>query len=489
MEFSLDNIRSRLNMMPMAAVVVPIAVGIVVSDRFFLPPALWLAAVAVSIAATVFSIRTGRKGVGAALCVAVFSLGAWRMALDTVPQPPYGKPCIMTLRFDEPTVIRGKSAVASARLIRCEGFDHRLSSVRLSVWGDPSFGFSRGDEITLQGTIRPFDRKNSEFADRAFRSGCVGSVSIYGADVRDFRPAKRNNLHDHASAKLCRLLPDDDVRRTILSMTIGERCAAGAELRRTYARGGSAHLLAVSGLHVGIVFLLVNALLRLVPIVRYGNLLGSMSAIVAIWLYVALCEYPPSAVRAAAMFSVLQLSLLSSKAYSGANALAVTATAMLLIAPKLVFDIGFRLSFIAVAAILLWGIPLYMRIRTRYRVLNVLSSSLIIGSVATVAVIPSVSNVFGLVSLIGIPLNPLVVLSANAIVFLSVASLLLPSPAASWILVPAYRFAWVQNEAVARAAALPWGCFDYRMSDGATAAIYVLFVAATVAAWGIRGRR
>lgn len=349
--------------------------------------------------------------------------------------------------------------------------------------------FSRGDEIVLRGVIRPFDRRNGRFADMAFRRGTVGSVSLYGNAVCEFRPAKRNSLHDKVSAKLCRLLPDDDARSTILSMTTGERNRTNPELRRIYARGGAAHLLAVSGLHVGIVFMLVNALLRLVPVVRHGNVWRSISAVAAVWLYVAMCGSPPSAVRAGAMFTVLQLSVFSSRAYSGMNALAVAAAAMLLVSPRLVFDVGFRLSFIAVAAILLWGMPLYMRVRSRSKVLNALSSTLIIGVVATAAAMPLVSNVFGTVSVVGIPLNPLVVLSANAIIFSSVAALLLPSSAAAYAVMPAYWCARLQNEAVARAAALPWGCFEWRLSDGATAAVYALFVAATVVAWGIRGRR
>lgn len=489
MEFSWDNIHSRLNMMPMAAVAVPLAVGIVFSDSFVVPPLLWLAAAAVSVAAAVFAIGSGRKGVYAALCAALFSAGALRMSLDTPPQPPYGEPRMMTLRFDEPSVIRGRSSLAAARIVRCEGFDSGRSTVRLTVWGDSTMLFSRGDEITLRGVIRPFDRRNGRFSDMAFRRGLVGSVSLYGNTVYDFRPAKRNSLHDWASAKLCRLLPDDDARRTILSMTAGERNRTNPKLRRTYARGGAAHLLAVSGLHVGIVFMLVNALLRLVPVVRHGNVWRSVLAVAAVWLYVAMCGSPPSAVRAGAMFTVLQLSLFSSRAYSGMNALAVAAAAMLSVSPRLVFDVGFRLSFIAVAAILLWGMPLYMRVRSRSRVLNALSSTLIVGVVATAAAMPLVSNVFGLVSIIGIPLNPLVVLSANVIIFSSVAALLLPTAAAAYAVMPAYWCARLQNEAVARAAALPWGCFDVRLSDGATAAVYALFVAATVAVWGIGRRR
>lgn len=489
MEFSVNDIRGRLCTMPMVAVALPYIAGIVFSSRFEVPSALWLAAIAVAMTVAIIAFKNGRAGVGAAVGIALFSLGALRMNLDTTPEPPYGKPLDMILRFDEPTVHCGGYTRTSARLAGCDGFDPCRSAVRLTVYGDSATIFSRGDEIALRGIIRPFSRNDDRFADMAFRRGLVGSVYMRRDAVSDFRPAAGSGLHDRAVAKLCRLLPADDARRTILSMAAGERRGVGAELRRIYSRGGAAHLLAVSGLHVGIVFMLVNVLLRFVPLVRGGNILRNIVAIAAIWLYVAVCGYPPSAVRAAAMFTMLQLSFFSSRAYSGANALAATATAMLLIAPKLVFDVGFRLSFIAVAAILMWGVPLCRRIRTRYRPLNALSSTLIVGAVSTVAVMPSVSETFGVVPLIGIPLNPAVVVSADAIVLLSVASLLVPMPAAAFVVKPAYWCAWLQNEAVALAASVPWGCLDYRMPDIAAAAVYAVFVAATLVSWGFRGGR
>lgn len=471
----------------MVAVVVPLAVGIVFSSRFEVPRLLWLAAVAVSVAAAaIFSIGSGRKVTAAALCVALFSAGSLRMSMETPVQPPYGKPRMMTLRFEESSVIRGGSSLASARLVRCGDFGSGRAAVRVAVWSDSTFRFSRGDEITLHGVIRPFGPGNPAFADVAYRRGCVGNVPLRRDAVRGFRPAPDNRLHDKAVAKLKRLLPDDRVRGTILSMTTGERCETDAGLRGEYARGGAAHLLAVSGLHVGIVFLLINALLRMVPIVRYGNVWRSVLSFAAIWLYVAMCEYPPSAVRAATMFTVLQLSFFSSRQYSGVNALAATAAVMLIIAPRLAFDVGFRLSFIAVAAILLWGVPLYLRVRTRSRIANAVLSAFVIGTVSTVAVMPLVSNVFGMFSFIGIPLNPFVLFSANVIVFSAAASLLLPSVAATYAVMPAYAFAWLQNEAVARAASLPWGCFDFRMPDWAVAVTYALFVVATVVGWGFR---
>lgn len=140
-------------------------------------------------------------------------------------------------------------------------------------------------------------------------------------------------------------------------MTAGDRRSLSPALRAAYSRSGTSHLLAVSGLHVGIVFLLANLLLWWLPLFRHGHILRNIAVILLIWLYAATTGFPPSVVRAALMFSVLQFALASSSEYVGMNTLAGVAFVMLLFHPDYLFDISFQLSFIAVAGIIAWGLP------------------------------------------------------------------------------------------------------------------------------------
>ena len=100
--------------------------------------------------------------------------------------------------------------------------------------------------------------------------------------------------------------------------------------RPAYSRSGLSHLLAVSGLHTGIVFALVNLLLWWLPLLRRGHLLRNLLAAACIWIYVAAAGFPPSAVRTAVMFTMLQSALASASEYNGLNALAAAAFGMLL---------------------------------------------------------------------------------------------------------------------------------------------------------------
>ena len=177
------------------------------------------------------------------------------------------------------------------------------------------------------------------------------------------------------------------------------------------------HLLAVSGLHTGIVFALVNLALWWLPLFRRGHLLKNLRAAVAVWLFVAAAGFPPSAVRAAAMCTVLQAALASASEYVGLNALAAAGFGMLVWNPNWLGDISFQLSFVAVAAILAWGVPLCRRCRTRWKGVNVVVDAYLIGFVATAATAPLVSHTFGVVPLAGLVVNPLAIALAGVVVF------------------------------------------------------------------------
>ncbi|MEG0499286.1 MAG: ComEC/Rec2 family competence protein, partial [Alistipes sp.] len=259
-----------------------------------------------------------------------------------------------------------------------------------------------------------------------------------------------------AAERLQRLALPEKAQALCAAMAVGDRSGLTPELRRAYARSGTSHLLAVSGLHVGIVFLLVNALLWWLPSLRRGHLWRNAAAIALIWLYALTAGLSPSVIRAALMFSALQLSLASASVYVSGNVLAATAFAMLLFRPAYLFDISFQLSFIAVAAILAWAVPLGSALRSRFRGINALTDLLVVGVVAATATAPLVAHTFGIVSLIGVAANLLVIPLASIVVVGSVVWIVLPLP----VFAPLLRFvagtaATGLNAVAEHAAALP----------------------------------
>lgn len=281
-----------------------------------------------------------------------------------------------------------------------------------------------------------------------------------------------------------------DAQALCEAMAAGERAGLRRELREAYARSGTAHLLAVSGLHVGIVFVLVNLLLVWLPALRRGHLLRNAAATALVWVYAAVAGFPPSVVRAALMCTALQFSLASASVYASGNVLAAAAFGMLVWNPDWLFDLSFQLSFAAVAAILAWAVPLCRRLRTPFRPLNALTDTLAVGLAASVATAPLAAHTFGYVPLVGLAVNPVIIPLAAAVVFGSVVWMIAPLAFAAPLfrLVLGTAAAW-QNALVEWAAGVSWAVVPWAPSAGQTAAIYLLFVGITAAAWCVEPKK
>lgn len=244
------------------------------------------------------------------------------------------------------------------------------------------------------------------------------------------------------------------------------------------------HLLAVSGLHTGIVFALVNLALWWLPLFRRGHLLKNLLAAVAVWLFVAAAGFPPSAVRAAAMCTVLQAALASASEYVGLNAWPRRDSGCWSGIPTGWATSVFSCRSSPWPAILAWGVPLCRRCRTRWKGVNVVVDAYLIGFVATAATAPLVSHTFGVVPLAGLAVNPLAIALAGVVVFGGALWMLAPVG----FLAPAFGFvtgsAAEGISALARlTASLPGGAADYTLGGWPTAAVYAVFALATLAAW------
>ena len=204
-----------------------------------------------------------------------------------------------------------------------------------------------------------------------------------------------------------------------------------------------------------------------------------------------MCSSDPSIVRAAVMFSILQLSLQLAARTDALNTLCLTAFMMLAWDARMLHDAGFLLSFVAVAAIIEWGVPLFPQ---RRRGLTVwvwrwLASGIATSAVATVATLPLTAYLFGEVSLWSVVTGTIMV--ALAAVTVGAAML--------WILFPIGAFQGVATyiiggvtEAMNTIAA--WSdkvgvlAAEVRIDGWLCVAIYTIMVVATIIVWGARRR-
>ncbi len=491
------NIGERLSAMPMAVATVPLAVGIAFSSAVEVPLWAWAVLCTVAAVAVVALAKRAEAAARTALAMLLCATGALLYNVATEGEVPYGEPLEMELQALGGSVATTGAATrmrTEMRILLCRECPS-AEGRHVVAWSDSTLRFEEGGRLLASVRIHPFTvGKHADTATFDARSyarmmhhrGFVGSVRLHATPQAEFAEPRHPSLHTLAVGRLKRLLPEGRGRAVLLSMSVGERGEIDRELRHAYSVTGTAHLLAVSGLHVGIVFTLLNLLLWFVPLMRHGNVLRSAAVIAATWLYVVVCGAPPSAVRAAVMFSALQLSLLSTGRHSSLNALGATAFAMLLFDPLLIHDIGFRLSFLAVAGILLWGVPLTRALHTRSRAVNALVGAVAVGASAALATAPAVSAAFGIVSIVGIVLNLFVVALSNAVLFGAMTALFMPVDAvAQWLAEASAWLVGLQNGVVVRAAELPFSHLELRIPEWGEAAAYALFVAATLFAWAV----
>lgn len=142
----------------------------------------------------------------------------------------------------------------------------------------------------------------------------------------------------------------------LVALTLGEKSFLSQETKDDYSISGASHVLALSGLHLGIIYALFTFLLF-----RWRKRwLAQLLVLTLIWAYVVLVGFSPSVVRSAVMLTLCSLGLLLNRGGFSLNTLSLAAIVMLCANPLTLFDLGFQMSFLAVLGILLF-VPLFSK--------------------------------------------------------------------------------------------------------------------------------
>ncbi|MBO4371013.1 MAG: ComEC/Rec2 family competence protein [Paludibacteraceae bacterium] len=150
---------------------------------------------------------------------------------------------------------------------------------------------------------------------------------------------------------------EGDTQALLRALLLGDKSGLSFVQRNCFREAGCAHILAVSGLHVGIVFAALRALCRRPAASLVGRLLQASLQLGGLWTYALLCGMPPSVVRSALMFSVIALSHSLQQHANTCNSVFFSAFMLLLYRPSYLYDIGFQLSYTAVIGILAFARP------------------------------------------------------------------------------------------------------------------------------------
>ena len=248
---------------------------------------------------------------------------------------------------------------------------------------------------------------------------------------------------------------DGDAYAVVAAMSLGDKSALTRDLKDTYSVSGASHVLALSGLHLGIIYMLFSLFLPR----RRWPALSQLVIILFIWAFVFLVGMSVSVVRSAMMLTVYGLLSIGNRDKMSINALAFTAIVMLMWNPSWLFDVGFQMSFMAVLAILVF-VPLFDDVFSaeylmEHRWIKRIWGLVTVSCSAQLGVAPLIAFYFGRFSTYFLLTNFIVIPAAMVILWLSIEVLVFPSLA--YILLYIVQ---LLNEALNRIAAIPGASID-----------------------------
>lgn len=199
------------------------------------------------------------------------------------------------------------------------------------------------------------------------------------------------------------------------ALILGYKDDIDAQLKTAYSSAGAMHVLAVSGLHVGVIFLIFNKLLQFLLKFKHGNLIKGVLLLLVLWIYALLTGLSPSVMRAAAMFSFIVGAKMTNRTSNFFNTLAASGLLLLIYNPLYIMEVGFQLSYLAVIGIVVIQPCLYGLFYTKWWLLDKIWEITAVSIAAQIATFPlglyyfhQFPNYFLLSNLIVIPLAILI---------------------------------------------------------------------------------
>ena len=244
------------------------------------------------------------------------------------------------------------------------GIDNK--EVQLHLFKDSlSSTLKAGDELWLYTQVQaPQNQGNPyefDYARYLYHHGISGTAYAYSSYW-----TKRNGIQNLTLKQKALLFREKLIGRfrewgmgeeqlpVVAALTLGCKNDLDENVREIYSVAGISHVLALSGMHVGIVWLILDLLLKPIVLIRKGRWIKWLLSTACLWGFAFVVGLEASVVRAVIMCMLMELAKLSGGRALSLNTLAIAAVVMLFYNPFYLYDVGFQLSFVAVASIALF---------------------------------------------------------------------------------------------------------------------------------------
>ncbi|MEL6535725.1 MAG: ComEC/Rec2 family competence protein [Bacteroidota bacterium] len=343
-----------------------------------------------------------------------------------------------------------------------------------------------GDEVLVAGSPRLIDPPGNpgafDYQRYMANQGVYHQMFASGADllIVDYQPpsyikALALQAQQAFADRLAEVIVQDRERSIVWALVLGVKDGLDPETRQAYATAGAMHVLAVSGLHVGIVYLIFLKLLGGLRRRPFGRWVFALMVLVSLWGYAVLTGLSPSVMRAATMFSFMVLAQTTQRKVSTYNTLAASAFLLLLVNPFLITSVGFQLSYLAVFGIVYlqpriaaWWTPKYATLDWAWQLTTVSMAAQIATGPLAVYYFHVFPTYFFLSNLLVVPLATIILVGGLLVLLLSVVSL----AASDWVGQLLEWTVWGMNEVIFALEKIPGS----RMEDLVLSPMQVVFL-------------
>jgi competence protein ComEC len=260
--------------------------------------------------------------------------------------------------------------------------------------------------VEIKSSGNPFAFDQSKYANRngLFHQCFLSSDEMLLLNSGSSKPSLISRLRTSLQNAIDKNIEDTITKALVLAMVVNDRTQLEPELVNAYSVTGTTHIIAISGMHIILLASIILFIIGKIPLKPVKNS-KYLWAMLLVWIYIAITGFPPSAVRAAVMFSLYAIGNSLKKDSQQVNTWAASGFLLLCYNPYWIYDVGFQLSFLAVLSILLFTKSIVEWWQPENRILDVLWKTIAIGISVQVLVFPLVIYYFNQFPLMGFIAN------------------------------------------------------------------------------------
>lgn len=365
-----------------------------------------------------------------------FSRGEYRALIGNVADEPIVRSNY--LRFSLEIIhAYGKEGIANVtgKLMVTVAMQDSFSSQSIN-YGDKLLIPARYQEVPPPYNPGELDYRSYLANKNIWHQGYLSPTEVRKVGTGSGNPfvARALKLRKNLVAKFERYIHDKDAFSVASTLILGYRADLSDELLQAFSNTGTIHVLSVSGMHVVIVFWMFSKLLGWMDRRRKLRMAKFIILITAVWSYAALTGFSPSVLRASVMISFVIAASAFNQENRIYNSISASAFFLLLYEPKLITDVGFQLSYLAVLGIIFLA-PLWQVIFvSNHRFVKPIGSYVGMSMSAQAGAGPLATYYFHQFPIYFLVANLFIALPASGIMYLGFALLILPAGGlASWI--------------------------------------------------------